>query len=492
MYCGGELPPAGPVASSAPAEVDAEQARALLEGLTPEARALMPPEVLAKLEAQAAGATDAPPAPPPADLPEDPPVVRSRLGFTGLGRRGTTSRSLKAVKGPVPTPIGSVDGPVPTPLGSVEDDSIEPLPGGSFSDLEAAPPAADLPADPPTLERMRALDPADLPDQPPSRTVVRAAELEALQTASIEPLGTGDFDAYDPVGADSFYDLEPLADDTTVSAGPLSSALSRSGGPFGPHDAAFRLLLLPDEGYRGRAHWLRHRLADTCDIDLYTAVQVLQKEVPSFLLAADDEDEAAEKLAHLEAGGLHVLVLDRKSWLRDVEPLYVTEAFGDPPGPVTFKTRSGDLIEVKRGGFSWAAFGEIQPDTHRRPLLAERSFSGLKVPPGRGFDLAAGPYSVLDIFLSRAAQPIRIRSDRFDFGCLGELRALASTVNMRRMLKWLSPVPDKSVELDERFRRVPHIDGSQRVEDEAHSPVPRRELEFTEYGLILQAARRRR
>ncbi len=506
MYCGSDLPsasPASPSASSEDKTVSPERARELLAGLTQSARALMPPDVLESLKAAAAKAPHAAKAPaakaprPPVNAP---PVVRSRLGFTGLGRRGTTSTTLPPVKGPLPPPFPEPD----RSAKAQDDDSLEPLPSDRLAPLPPAPIDADLPEGPPTLENMRAVSDDSILER--SKAVEDDSILERskaveddsilpISTADIRPLDTGEMDAYSPDALTSFYDLEPVRDEALIApirtVGPITRALRRGGGPFGPRDTPFRLILLPEDHYRSKVHWLRHRLADTTGIDLYTAAQTLSKEVPSYLFGCDDAEDARERAEHLRRGELSVLVLDRDGREDDIEPLYVTEASGDGPGPVTFTTGSGALIEVKRAGFAWACFGAIEPDGDRQSLVRERTFRGRSVPDRPTFDGASGSYHLLDLYLTRASQPIRIRSDRFDFGCLGSARELAATLNLRRMLSWLSADPAEALPLDERFKRVPRLRvSSNRSTPDGDSPVPQRELEFTEYGLILNAQHR--
>jgi hypothetical protein len=465
MYCGGELPAAEDAAVEE--AVAPDRARELLAGLSEQARAMMPPEVLARLRAAADSA--------PAE-PEAPPVVRSRLGFTGLGRRGTTSASLPAVAGPTPpSPVNiSSSGQWPA---ATEDDSIEPLPTDRLSILDEPSADADLPEDPPALARLRPFE-----DE----------SLDPIATAAIRPLDTGEMEALPFDAVSSFYELEAIPDPYAAAIeGPLTEALRKGGGPFGPRDSAFRLILLPEEDYRSKLHWLRHRLADTTGVDLYTAAQTLSKEVPSFLIACTEEADAEERAEHLRQGGLRVLVLRGSGRTVDIEPIPVVEASGEGPGPVTFQTADGGTIEVKRSGFTWACLGEIEPDADRGALVRDRSGRGRGTHEGRRFDVPSGPYLLLDLYLSLATQPIRIRSDRFDFACLGPARELAATLNMRKLTGWLAADPAAPIPLDERFKRLPRLHvAAHRGDGDGSHPLPQREVEFTEYGLIVNAQHR--
>ena len=487
MYCGSGLSPVEGAPEAAKDVLSPSRARELLAALSDAARAMMPPEVLSSLKAAAAEA------PPPLAPPQPPPIVRSSIGFTGLGRRGTTSTTLPPVKGPTPAPseayhYRTTDPPSP----AREEDSLEPLPSDRMSPLPLAPIEAELPEDPPTLEHMNAVGDDAILEH---RRATEDDSILPISTAAIRPLDTAEMDALPLDALSSFYDLEPLGEELTPGPGPLEGpitrALRRGGGPFGPRDTPFRLILLPEEGYRTKVHWLRHRLADTTGIDLYTAAQTLSKEVPSFLFGCDQAADAYERAEHLRQGGLSVLVLDPEARAYDIEPIYVEEARGDRPDAVRFKTAAGAWIEVKRPGLAWACLGDIGPDGDRQSHVRERTFRGRSVPERPTFDGASGPYLLLDLFLTLATQPVRIRSDRFDFGCLGSNRELAAALNLRRMLTWLSPDAMRPLPLDERFKRVPRLRVSApQPQADGVAPVPQRELEFTEYGLILNAQHR--
>lgn len=123
MYCGHALPQvegeAG-VGGQDRAE-KARRARELLDGLKPEARAMMPPEVIAKLEADAAwsegdeeepapappvkAATDLSPRPSPPSRPASPPLVRQtgpRLVYSAREETSTPSRAPAPAAAPPP------------------------------------------------------------------------------------------------------------------------------------------------------------------------------------------------------------------------------------------------------------------------------------------------------------------------------------------------------------------------------------------------------
>ena len=100
----------------------------------------------------------------------------------------------------------------------------------------------------------------------------------------------------------------------------LTYGLGRGGGPFGPRDAKFRLILLPDSRYHSRLPELRDGIHQHLGIDKYTAVQALQKEIPSYLASADDLRTAETLVGPLWRLGARVLLLERHRWLQDAGP----------------------------------------------------------------------------------------------------------------------------------------------------------------------------
>jgi|GEM_PF-3025665 len=503
MYCGAALP-APPEAEDAATELapaDPARARELLKALSADARALMPPEVLARLKEQAAadgaGAAAKPPegrqgvsatpdvagtsgtfATPGSPVPRrDPPARRKRALGGALGPRPTTFDRITAVGGPPTAPV----------LPAVPDPNEAPVPAAAKAPLVDEDDEATV---------------RNVPD-PPSES----GDVEALGSGFYRPLGTNTLDelpAYNPEAYPSLHDIEPveeLADEglldspadpepdaSLVGEGPITDGLSRAAGPFGPRTSAYRLILLPDPSYKGKAHWLRHRLSGTTGMDLYTAVQSLQRDTPSLLLATEDKDEAEEKRRHLLEGELKVLLVDRRSFLDDIEPIYVVDASGPRPGPVSLTTWSGVTLELNRDGIAWAAFGEVDTERSRLPMMRERNRWGTRDSAAtRSFDDLTAPYLLLDVYLGSQRRPLRFRSDRFDFQCLGDERGLAAAMNLRTMASWLSADAAQPAPLDDLFKRLPRV---AKGADEGDTAVPRRELDFTEYGLLRDLGRR--
>ena len=83
---------------------------------------------------------------------------------------------------------------------------------------------------------------------------------------------------------------------------------------------------------------------------------------------------------------------------------------------------------------------------------------------------------------------IRIRSDEFDFRCLGEDRGLAAGLNLRTLVRLVSPNAAEPLPLNDRFKRVSHVAGTpSEGGDSRGRPLTRREVEFTEYVLLADA-----
>ncbi len=418
MYCGTDLPALAAPAPAADVDVVAEgrKARALLDGLTDTARAMMPVEVLEKLEAQAAA--------------------------------GEAARAGQAEQAPVAV----------TP----EDTEPSALPPGPQSPYDVPEPS---PEGDPSIPDLEAVEPFDV---------------QTIQDEELEP--------YDSVrlAADAALGALTSVDDSDVDfETALRNALERGGGPFGKREAEARVILLPDPEYRGQAHWLRHRLAAATGMDLYTATQTLQRDVPGCLLQTETFAEAEEAADHLREAGLKILTIARSAWLDDALPDPAIGADLGSGDVVRFARPDGTAFEVARDDLRAAVIGEIEPDTAKVPMVPERDKRwGVAVAPDRpALDVGSGPFVVLDLLRASTRRPIRVRSDDFDFRCLGDDRGLAAGLNLRILLKKLG-----IEELNDRFKRVPHVAGLPVEGGDARGrPLTRREVEFTEYVLIVDA-----
>ncbi|MEE2829119.1 MAG: hypothetical protein VX498_08020 [Myxococcota bacterium] len=265
----------------------------------------------------------------------------------------------------------------------------------------------------------------------------------------------------------------------------LMNALSRGGGPFGRRDAPVRLILLPHSSHRRRADELREVLHEATGLDLYTVGHALQKETPTLLGTAETLAEAEAIAAPLWAEKLKVLVLPKEVWLQGTAPENVVSAYSEDPQVVVFVRPDGSSLRVGRGTVRWAALGEIEPNGMTSGTAGERGAAA-------GIDMTRGSYLIMDLLRRGHRPPVRIRSDEFDFSCLGEIQALSANINLRRLLSWLTRDPDNPellIPLDESFKRVPHLPGAggdiEVVPGER--PLVRREVEFTEYVLLLDA-----
>lgn len=433
MYCGADLPAMEPGgAASEPTDVDvlaeAEKARSLLAGLSPEARALMPDAVIRKLEAQVAVGDS----------------VRAP-------RRGPITAEIARPawpQPPPPSPDSVYDVPEPSPEG---DPSIPNLSADEMFDV-ASVRASDL--------------------EPYESLRMARAELLAEFEDTIEEEGPRDpQDAPDP--------------QTGQEA--LRLAMTRGAGPFGRREAPARLILMPDPAYRGHVQWLRHRLCQALGLDLFTSGQVLQRDVPAFLGSADTFEEAEALADTLRDGGLRILTIDRDGWLDDALPEPVVAATAEGACVRFYRADGSDLL-CPRDDLSWAATGEIAPDPVPPPSPPDGGRKPAEKPPPRSLEIEGGPYLVMDILRRSTRRPIRIRSDDFDFSCLGDGRTLAAALNLRVLLGWVAQDPEMPLPLDEHFRRVPHVAAGPAAEAAVASrTVPSREVEFTEYVLLVDA-----
>ena len=330
------------------------------------------------------------------------------------------------------------------------------------------------------LEADARLETAD-PSSDPSPAVV-----------AVEPNPTGPITEVLPT------ESRPEASPATVPVAPLPDAaneriplvlegLRRGGGPFGPRGIPVRLILLPDPRYARRSAELRDLLHQELGLDLYTSNQVLQKPIPSYLGPATNRTQGELRIAPLKEAGLRIVVLERDKWLEGAEPDYVVGARAETEGFVTFDRADGSTLEMRRGSVRWAALAPIRPGA-AGPGTLPSPLSEDDVP---GLDQHQGSYLLLDLLRKGVRRPIRMRSDQFDFTCLGPDRQLSANLNFRRMLSWLTPQPDNPeqvIPLDEAFRRVPHLPGAP-IQGPGPKPaiVDRREVEFTEYVLMLDA-----
>ncbi len=253
-----------------------------------------------------------------------------------------------------------------------------------------------------------------------------------------------------------------------------AEALVRGGGPFGNRESKARVVLFPHPTYKPKIAWLKHRLVNTLGVDLYTAVQALQRDVPRALAFLEDEAEAHRAVEHLREGGLFAGVLLRSriaAWGGPEEVVAMTHKDADT---VAFRLREGGEEAILRSTIRTAVLGRIEPDAQERS--------------GGALGRTGGPYTAIDLLIRGRDRPVRVRSDLFDFRSVGEHVGISALVNLKSLAAELGP-GGGPVPLDERFKRVPHFAALARAADAAEPPpFLRRELEFAEYGLILDLA----
>jgi hypothetical protein len=434
MYCGAALAPLSSTSIPAiqePVDVVAEgrKARELLAGLSTTARSLMPVAVIEKLQVQAAA---------------------------GEAAAASTRRS------------GLITAEITLPDEPTEPSTMPPATESAY-DLPEPSPEGD-------------------PSIPDIGSVIESFDVHTVSDEELVPYESLSMDPSPGIEAAIAAAVEGKADEDFETA--LFNALTRGGGPFGRRESAARLILLPHPDYRGKAHWLRHRVSDATGVDLYTAAQILQRDVPSCLLMADTFEEAETAAGHLRGGGLQVLTIARTEWLDDALPEPVVSAEIGDDGGVVFVRPDGTLLTVERADLRSGYIGQIAPDVAKMAMVPEtdKRWGVAIAPTGRNLNVGSGPFVVMDLLRASTRRPIRLRSDDFNFECLGEERGLSAVLNLRTLSRLLSPDPDAPMPLNDRFKRVSHVTGlPTEGGDSRGRPLTRREVEFTEYVLLSDA-----
>jgi hypothetical protein len=426
MYCGQRLPGGGDPGDAATLDEDrAQRARDLLDGLTPAARAMMPAEVLAKLEQDAGRGpaapepSSSPPASPALPPPPTPPPAAPPPSRPSGPRLVFSARRLPGRRRDAP--------PVP---GALDD-----LPSGAIGELSEPPvaPILDLPSH-------------SIADLPPAN----------------EAEGSGGFEAT------------------------LLEALGRGGGPFGPRKRGWRLVLLPSPKHRAGLPWLKSRLARTLGMDLYSATQHLQKLAPTCLAVGDVREELDADLERLREAGLEVAILQRREWARGRLQRLVSGILDLDEDPLLFTLQDGEPVAVRRRSIHSALLAEIAPV--RETVQVEKGRFGIpKKPDTPSLEDRFSPYIAVDLLLDDDPRPLRLRSSELDFAeLLGDQRQIAATLNMRQLVARLSP-SGRVVPINEGFRRVHVLPGPvEREEAGGMKPgtVSRRAVDFTEFSLL--------
>ena len=344
------------------------------------------------------------------------------------------------------------------------------------------------------LEKLESASAPTVTPQAKPRGAIEAPLMEELNTGDLEPLQgvrtLDDIVPTDEVSGEGAASLGVPVPASPTFASPdeaLRYGLCRGGGPFGPREAAIRFILLPDSRYSRQLDVMKQAIHETLGIDLYTAAQALQKEIPSYLGSASDVPVAEVLAKPLWSLGVRLLMLQRERWLEGTEIERVVRLHIDDPRHLSFEREDGSQLQLARGGIRWAALGEIRPDDLPPSIRENRTSEGA----GPQLSTSTGSYQLLDLLRRGDRRPIRIRSDRFDFSFLGDELNLSADLNLRRLLSHLTRDPSNRelvVPLDENFRKVPHLPGGSIGQPQTSSSIiNRRELEFTEYVLLLDA-----
>lgn len=395
--------------------------------------------------------------------PNGPHFVRCMGCGTWLGRapadeggptspRDAASRALRLLDGLTPQRRALLPAEF---LRSVQRQS-RAMPDGPTADQTAdALPAA--PRWEPTTS-MRRSGPSSFPE--PDDTVTAGYNVEDLFPE--DDLSWGDHGrggvsgVWVPAGSGEDTVDGPLEDEPAKD--PLADALTRGRGPFGPRDAGWRLLLLPDPDYRSREERLKAALRRVLEIDLYTGLLFLHRPVPTHLASGADPEPLHRAGQRLGEEGLRVIVVERGRWFEGRLPEVVYGASGEAPGPVRLVTAGGGVLPVDRRALRAAVLGEL-PD---RPDVW-----------------------MLDLFRSEG-RPLRVRSDAFDFRCLGPMSVGPKSRLMQRLVRWLSPSPQDPIAIDDRFKLVPD---SSRTRRDPSREVTASDVDFTEYSLLSEHIR---
>jgi hypothetical protein len=260
----------------------------------------------------------------------------------------------------------------------------------------------------------------------------------------------------------------------------LRSLLSHGTGPFGPRHARYRLLLQPHVAYRERLPWLRARLSAATHLDAYTAAAHLQRDIPVCVGAGDELGPLHEVCQHLRAGGLRMALIDRDRWLDERLPIGIVAMLALDADLARLRTDGGDTIDVRRTDLRAGAIGEIDRSADAALEIKKNRLGLAQVPARAGLADRFTPFIALDLLRTSSPRPLRIRSARFDFSCLGERKTIAAARNVHLLAELLLP-PDS---LDDRFKRVPAFAAAGVGAPALDVTVARREADFTEYVLL--------
>ena len=314
---------------------------------------------------------------------------------------------------------------------------------------------------------------------------------QTLDGVNVEPLVASVVDEDDPIDVVEpisleVLDVEPLP--ITDGLPQTPTWLQRGRGPWGPRDAEARVILVPEPIYNQRLPWLRARLNQTLGLDAYTCNMYLQRDFPVFLKDCPTRVEAQQLAGNLVEGGLNVIIVTRVLVERQPVPIEMARAEIETDRVRFVVAQEGEpWLEIPRRAFQAAHIGEIKPPESAKGPLMERTFWRNKPRASRTFDEIQNPYWLLDLITDDLI--VRVRSDHFDFSCLGEMRAPSSLLNLRTLPAAMSP-PGVDLPLDDLFKRVPRLKRELNPDADGTPEIPADEILFDEYVMLQTFARR--
>ena len=314
---------------------------------------------------------------------------------------------------------------------------------------------------------------------------------QTLDGVDVEPLVASVVDDNDPLDlveptSLELHDVEPLP--ITDERPRIPAWLVKGRGPWGPRDAEARVILVPEPVYRQRLPWLRARLDQSLGLDAYTCNMYLQREFPVFLKEFPTRIEAQHLASDLVQGGLNVIIITRD--LVERQPVAIEVASAEIESErVRFvvATKGEPWLEIPRSAFEAAFVGEIKPPESAKGPLMERTFWRNKPRPSRTFDEIQNPHWLLDLITADLV--VRVRSDHFDFSCLGEVREPSSLLNLRILPDAVSPA-GVALPFDELFKRVPRLKRELNPDVDETPEILPDEILFDEYVMLQTFARR--
>jgi len=410
-----------------------------------------------------------------ATLASLPPGLRAQFKPMSAKKKSAPKLRKEHFSTDIATPV-SGDGQGPFPPPTSDDDEREP------QDVPLTPPALKSVGDLETVPDLQSVDglvPVD------DALVSYDQTLDGSDVVSLTGSLEGDASPHEPEEPTS---LDSTDETSAYTDADFPSWLIKGRGPWGPRDAEARVILVPDPSYRQRLPWLRVRLHELLGLDAYTCNMYLQRDFPVFLKDYPTRVEAQQLAGQLLEGGLNVIIVTRGIIERHTTPIEVVQAEIGADQITFVAALAGEpRLEIPRAAFEAAHIGEVKPPDMPKGPLMERSFWRNKPRSSRSFEEIQNPYWLLD--LVTADVNVRVRSDLFDFSCLGELRAPSSLLNLRTLPSAMSS-PGEDLPLDDLFKRVPRLKRELNPDADDTPEIPPDEILFDEYVMLQTFARR--